>query len=145
MTRTEQLRAEFVEYIPERLNHGVLYVSRRYSTASHLCCCGCGLEVVTPLNPAKWRLSVDGGAASLSPSVGNWSFPCKSHYWITKNRVRWALPMSPEIIAAVQAHDRRDAELLAVSRSTGRFSTLIDRVRETWIGFVRSLRHWWQS
>ncbi|MDH2356437.1 DUF6527 family protein [Bradyrhizobium sp. SSUT112] len=23
----------------------------------HLCCCGCGREVVTPLTPAQWRLT----------------------------------------------------------------------------------------
>jgi hypothetical protein len=27
---------------------------------------------------------------SLDPSIGNWSFPCRSHYWIRNNKVRWA-------------------------------------------------------
>ena len=27
---------------------------------------------------------------SLHPSIGNWSFPCRSHYWIRGNRVVWA-------------------------------------------------------
>lgn len=75
MTRTGQLIPEFVEFIPERLAPEVLYISKRYSTASHLCCCGCGLEVVTPLNPAKWRLIENNGTVSLHPSIGNWSFP----------------------------------------------------------------------
>jgi len=30
------------------------------------------------------------GVVSLAPSIGNWSFPCNSHYWITGNEVRWA-------------------------------------------------------
>src|ERR1700730_13391675 len=68
MKRIDELQPEFVDFIPERLDRGVLYISRRYSTASHLCCCGCGLEVVTPLNPAKWHLSVDKGTVSLNPS-----------------------------------------------------------------------------
>ena len=25
---------------------------------------------------------------SLNPSIGNWNFPCKSHYFITKNKIR---------------------------------------------------------
>ena len=90
MTRINSVRAEQVEYIPERLDPGVLYISRRFSTAAHLCCCGCGLEVVTPLNLAKWRLMEHGATVSLSPSIGNWSFPCKSHYWIRGNAVQWA-------------------------------------------------------
>src|SRR5262249_30151758 len=110
MIRANRLRPEFVDFIPERLDEGVLYISRRYSTATHLCCCGCEREVVTPLNPAKWRLAEKIGTVSLSPSVGNWSSPCQSHYWIQSNRVRWAEGMAPEMIAAVKARDRRDAD-----------------------------------
>src|SRR5262249_41051928 len=90
VTRIAQLKPEFVEFIPDRLEPGVLFISRRYSTATHLCCCGCGLEVVTPLKPTKWSLIERSGAVWLKPSVGNWSFPCRSHYWIEGNRVRWA-------------------------------------------------------
>ena len=100
--RLARLEAEFVEFIPEQLAPGVLYVSRRYSTAAHLCCCGCGLEVVTPLNPAKWQLSERGRGVSLSPSIGNWGFPCQSHYWIDGGQVRWAGAMSPAAISAAR-------------------------------------------
>ncbi|UIK04772.1 DUF6527 family protein [Neorhizobium galegae] len=127
MTRIDQIRPEFVEFIPEDLSSGVLYVSKRYSTASHLCCCGCGLEVVTPLNPAKWRLVESGHSASLSPSVGNWSFPCRSHYWITGNQVRWAAAMSAKKIAAVKARDRRDVEVM-VPPPRGLIARFIDAV-----------------
>lgn len=111
MTGAMHLSPEFVEFIPGRLEPGVLYVSRRYATASHLCCCGCEREVVTPLNPAKWRIAERGGKVSLAPSVGNWSFPCRSHYWINANRVQWATALAPEVIQAVQARDRFDADL----------------------------------
>lgn len=127
MTRIGQIRPEFVEFIPEKLEPGVLYVSRRYSTASHLCCCGCGMEVVTPLNPAKWRLSESNGTVSLNPSVGNWSFPCQSHYWISSNRVQWAAAMSAERIAAVKARDRRDVDTM-VSQSQGLFVRFVKAI-----------------
>lgn len=127
MTRIGQIKPEFVDFIPETLEPGVLYVSKRYSTASHLCCCGCGLEVVTPLNPAKWRLLESNGAVSLNPSVGNWSFPCRSHYWINGNRVQWAGAMSAERIAAVKARDRRDVETM-VSRSQGLFARFVKAI-----------------
>lgn len=125
MTRALRIQPFFVDFIPEYLEPGTLYVSRRYSTASHLCCCGCGLEVVTPLNPAKWRLIEYGGSVSLHPSIGNWSFPCKSHYWIEANRVKWAGAMSPAAIANVKARDRHDAAALTRPR-----------------GFWQSVRHW---
>lgn len=89
MTRISELTPEFVEYIPEALSGGVLYVSMAYATAVHLCCCGCGQEVVTPLSPTDWQMMFDGRAVSLTPSVGNWSFACQSHYWIIKNQVAW--------------------------------------------------------
>jgi hypothetical protein len=144
MKRITSLHSEFVEFIPERLDEGVLYVSRRYSTASHLCCCGCGREVVTPLNPAKWHLSEREGTVSLSPSVGNWSFPCKSHYWIDGSRVRWAGAMSAEQIAEVKVRDRHDAELLARGPG-GHFAALRRRVSAAWASFVDNLGRWWRS
>ena len=45
------LRHEFVEFIPDELEHGIIYISIRFATASHLCCCGCGNKVVTPIRP----------------------------------------------------------------------------------------------
>lgn len=105
MTKVSALRPEFVEFIPAKGEPGVIYVSERFRTAMHLCCCGCGLEVITPLNPAKWSLSKQGGQVSLSPSIGNWSFPCRSHYWIERGRVRWAGPMSNERIRLVRHLD----------------------------------------
>ena len=115
MTRATHLRTAFVEFIPERLNSGVLYVSRRFATASHLCCCGCGFEVVTPLNPAKWRLVEHEDGVTLSPSVGNGSFPCRSHYFIEAGRVRWVPALVAEDIAFARARDRADAERLSAT------------------------------
>ncbi|MBL9149850.1 MAG: hypothetical protein JNM94_14255 [Phycisphaerae bacterium] len=81
---------QFVEFVPEQLQDGVLYVSVVYATVAHKCCCGCGYEVVTPLTPTDWKLLFDGETVSLEPSIGNWSFPCESHYWIRRNKVQWA-------------------------------------------------------
>jgi hypothetical protein len=113
MKRLSFITPKFVEFIPEKLEPGRLYVSRRYATATHLCCCGCGLEVVTPLNPAKWHLSEHGERVSMNPSIGNWSFPCQSHYFIEGNQIKWAGRMSRKQIAAVRAQDRDDARRLA--------------------------------
>lgn len=87
--RHTSLTHEFVEYVPAVLVEGVLYVSLRFATVVHLCPCGCGNKVVTPLSPADWHLLFDGEVVSLTPSIGNWSLPCKSHYWIRLDRVRW--------------------------------------------------------
>jgi hypothetical protein len=103
-----QIVPTFVDDIPERLDEGRLYVSHKHSLAIHLCCCGCRGEVVTPFSPAEWRITARGGSVSLSPSIGNWGFPCRSHYWIRSNRIEWALPMTERQIEAVRAKDRAD-------------------------------------
>lgn len=87
MIRHNRLEPRFVTEVPRELEAGVLYVSMEYATALHKCCCGCGEEVVTPLTPTDWKLSFDGVAVSLWPSVGNWNLPCKSHYVIRGNGV----------------------------------------------------------
>jgi hypothetical protein len=143
MSRLTRLTPEYVEFIPDRLEPAVLYVSRRYATAAHLCCCGCGLEVVTPLNPAKWSLSERDGAVSLHPSVGNWSFPCRSHYWIDGNGVRWAGAMSAAKIAEVKARDRRDAKLLSQA-PVGRFGSILRRFRQAWAEGLDYIASWWK-
>ena len=80
----------FVDKIPESIEEGIIYISIECETAIHKCCCGCGMEVVTPLSPTGWVLIFDGVSISLDPSIGNWSFECRSHYWIRKNEVIWA-------------------------------------------------------
>ena len=142
MRPVDRLRHETVEFVPERLAPGVLYVSRRFSTASHLCCCGCGLEVVTPLNPARWRVNEIGGGVSLHPSVGNWSFDCRSHYWIEGGSVLWAGAMSPELVARVRAGDRRDCEVLT-SATLGLFGRFGRRFATTWARSTNRMRRWW--
>jgi hypothetical protein len=96
----KELAVEFAENIPDNLKEGVLYISTKYATAIHKCCCGCGNEVVTPLSPVAWALAFDGETVSLEPSIGNWNFPCQSHYWITRNKVTSAFPWSDKKIVA---------------------------------------------
>ena len=97
---------QFVESIPETLDSGMLYVSMTLASAIHLCACGCGQEVITPLSPTDWKVCFDGENVTLDPSIGNWSFPCRSHYWIRGGKVRWSGSWSTEEIADGRAHDR---------------------------------------
>jgi hypothetical protein len=101
---------QFVDLMPGHLQEGVLYISEKYGTAIHKCCCGCGQKVVTPLSPAKWQLRRDGDTVTLYPSIGNWNFPCRSHYWIRRNRIEWAGLMSDNQIRRVQERDQRDSQ-----------------------------------
>ena len=97
---------ESKEFMPATLAPGLLYVSKRFKTAAHLCACGCGTKVVTPLKPGGWTLSsARSGGVSLDPSIGNFNLPCQSHYWIRDGGVEWAHAWSPTQIAAGRAHD----------------------------------------
>jgi hypothetical protein len=102
------MRHEFVRSVPETLEKGVLYISIEFTTCVHLCACGCGREVVTPLSPTDWELRYDGETVSLSPSIGNWSFECRSHYLITAGKIRWAEHFSEAKIEAVRKRDQVD-------------------------------------
>ena len=105
-----KLSHKFVKNIPDTIENGVVYVSVDYSTAIHKCCCGCGNEVVTPLSPTDWKLSFDGETISLYPSIGNWSLPCQSHYWITDNEVEWASRWTKRQIERGRIEEEQDKE-----------------------------------
>lgn len=89
--RVDTFRVERVKYIPRPLEHGVLYISEEYEASSHLCACGCGLEVFLPLNdPRGWMLAWEDDLPTLSPSIGNYQIPCRTHYFIQRGQVVWA-------------------------------------------------------
>jgi hypothetical protein len=110
------MQHQFVEYIPETLEADTLYISLEYNIAVHKCACGCDVDVVTPLSPAEWALTYDGETVSLWPSIGNWSFPCRSHYIIKHGRIRWAAKFDDAKIRDVQEKDAQ-ARALQYGRS----------------------------
>lgn len=144
--KIKSIRPVFVESMPDRIDEGVLYISERYKTAIHKCCCGCGEEVVTPLSPAEWAVRRSGDAVSLHPSVGNWSIACRSHYWIRVNRVIAAAAMSERQIMAVKRRDKADkaAYIRRINQQKAQVlpaSTSHSSLAGLWSAFV----HWWQS
>jgi len=107
MRPSRRIRHEFVGLAPKQLEEGVLYVSVEYGSSLHNCFCGCGIKVATPFTPTDWELTFDGDTVSLSPSVGNWDLPCRSHYVIERDVVHWAGDMTREEIERGRAADRR--------------------------------------
>jgi hypothetical protein len=97
--KMNRFQHRFVASIPEQIEPGLLYISLEFSTMMHLCACGCGREVVTPLSPKDWRMTYDGQSVSVHPSVGSWSLPCRSHYVIKSGRIRWAGDWTDQQIA----------------------------------------------
>lgn len=107
-----------VHYMPKEMSAGILYVSEEFDIAIHLCPCGCGSKVRTPLGPTEWSVEETNSGPSLRPSVGNWQQPCQTHYWITRGAIVWAPAWGPEQIAAGRQHEeeRRSAYYEALDR-----------------------------
>ena len=106
-----KIKLQRVHYMPKVLEPGVLYVSDEFQTAAHLCACGCGSKVRTPLGPTEWSIIETPAGPSLNPSVGNWQQACRSHYWIDRGEIRWAAQWSTEQIETGRRleHARRAA------------------------------------
>lgn len=116
----------FVEFIPKKLDEGALYIATEHSTATHLCCCGCGTKVVLSLRPTDHSLDVSSqGYVSIWPSVGNWDLPCRSHYIIKQNRVIWVGAMRDEDIKRAYLED--------------------EAMKEAYISGFRRKKAWWQK
>lgn len=70
---------------------GILYIEDD-AFAAYNCPCGCGRVVMIPLAPKidyGWKWREENGKVTLSPSVYSTGFDCKSHYFITDNKIRW--------------------------------------------------------
>lgn len=116
-----RIELERVHYMPKELRPGVLYVSEKFAAAVHLCACGCGAKIRTPLGPTEWAVEETDGGPTLRPSVGNWQQACQSHYWINHGEVIWAPKWTAEQIAAGRAREeeRRRAYFEALDRRRG--------------------------
>jgi hypothetical protein len=103
-----KIELQRVHYIPKELQPGVVYVSEEFGAAAHLCACGCGSKIRTPLGPANWTLEETDAGPTLNPSVGNWQLPCNSHYWIRRGKVIWCREWTPgQVAAGRRAEERR--------------------------------------
>lgn len=105
-----KINHQFVDFIPEKMIEGCLYISLTFNTVSHKCLCGCGEEVVTPLSPVSWSIMYNDESVSLSPSIGNWTLQCKSHYWIRDSKIIWSKRWSKDQINQGKENDRIDNE-----------------------------------
>ncbi len=124
------IRLQRVKYIPKELEPGVLYVTEEFGAAAHLCPCGCGSKIRTPLGPTEWALEETDSGPTLYPSVGNWQKVCQSHYWINRGKIRWADKWTPEKIAIGRRYEEE--------RRRAYYDNL-DHHRE---GVLRRLLHW---
>ncbi|WP_363318629.1 DUF6527 family protein [Hydrogenophaga sp.] len=121
-----------VHYMPDQLQTGLLYVSHEFGTAQHLCACGCGSKIRTPLGPAEWNLKESRAGPTLWPSIGNWQRPCRSHYIIWEGVVHWAGDWTDQQVAAARSRDRRQLEAY-FAQNGARQKGLWPRVKR-WIG-----------
>lgn len=74
----------------------VYYYDIDHGVSIHKCMCGCGEQTVMPfikkglnINSNKvWVLNFINDKIDFEGSVGNYSYPCKSHYMIQKGQVK---------------------------------------------------------
>ncbi len=130
MAKLELVR---VQYIPKKLEPGFLYVSEEFGAAVHLCACGCGSKVSTPIGPTDWKFHDTANGPTLNPSVGNWQLSCKSHYWIRNGEVVWYGQWMPE---QIEAGRRADEE---------RTQAYYDDLGHKHGGWLQRLRRWIKS
>jgi hypothetical protein len=117
--------------LPRQLEPGILYVSEEYAVAGHLCACGCGNKVITPLGPAEWSFSERNGKPSLRPSIGNWQLPCRSHYVISGGHIRWAGAWTDEQVKSGRQseQERRETYYRELNSQNGLWNRIRNWIR----------------
>lgn len=121
-----------VEFIPKELDCYMLYVSERFKVAVHLCPCGCGTKIVTPLGLGEWTFSEHSGKATLDPSIGNWQIPCRSHYWIVDGDIHWSYPWTDKQIKEGWKRDQQKREQVYKKKEKSQKKSLWGKVKK-WI------------
>jgi len=93
MKKINELSLKYCKHIPEKIEEGILYISKEFGVAIHLCACGCQGKTVTPIekNDKGWTILEKDGLITLRPSIGNFSGekPYHAHYYITNNKIDW--------------------------------------------------------
>jgi hypothetical protein len=136
--RTSNFIVQRVRFMPDSFEPGVLYVSEQYRTSQHLCACGCGAKIRTPLGPTEWTLTDTEDRPTLSPSVGNWQQTCQSHYLIKGGAVIWAGKWTDkEILAGRRREQKR--------RQTYYDSLYPPGIWKRIWRWVKSLYRWWTA
>jgi len=84
--RKESVTPEYIEFMPEvdDMKENTIYISLKFSVTGHRCLCGCGSLTILPINNDGWNMTDNDNKLTFTPSVGNFQYPCKSHYIITK-------------------------------------------------------------
>jgi len=133
------MQHKFVEFVPHSLEENILYISMEYKTVAHLCCCGCREKVITPITPTDWTLTYNGVGISLHPSIGNWNFKCKSHYWIKNNQVMWAGTWDEKQIHQTQIADALKKQEYYQNVEEAKEHTYIPKISKKLVSFFRSI------
>ena len=118
------------ELMPKELQPGILYYSEEYGTAAHLCACGCGSKVRTPIDATEWSLEEDEDGPTLYPSIGNWQKPCRSHYLIRNGKIIWCRSWTEDEVQEGRQleHERRVAHFDKKKQKKKKSSRLWDRL-----------------
>lgn len=123
MSKFTEVTYAFVDSAPGQLEPGKIYISTRYRAIVHLCLCGCNEKVLLRLDPGEWSFTFDGRTISIHDSVGNVGLPCRSHYFVRRNRVDWLPPLlevDPEV-ALGQRSARDEQRERSTTRSFARW------------------------
>lgn len=76
------------------------------------------------MSPIKWSIKPGKGGVRLTPSIGNWSYACNSHYWIWDGRVVWDAQWSHERIEAGRVRERKELEAYYAAQDQQQVSSL---------------------
>ncbi len=132
----EKIKLVLVKFLPKELEPWVLYVSEEFSVAGHLCPCGCGNKIITPLGLTEWSFTEYNGKPTLYPSLGNWQLPCRSHYWITEGVIGWSYQWTDDqIIEGYRSEEmKRKIHFERLSKKQKR-KTILSRISDWSRGF----------
>lgn len=83
----KSFKVKMCDNVPVNMDEGTIYLTFALDWTGHLCPCGCGRQMIIPLDDMRKVTIHDDGTVTFFPSFKN--YKCWSQYVIDHGEVSW--------------------------------------------------------
>ena len=122
-----------IEYIPDKLDPGIVYHNKEFEIAALLCPCGCGHRI-SLLVPDSHQIYSENGLVTIEPSISVCDSTCKSHFYIKSGNIKWFHAFSES-----QVHLIMSDQIARHAYQDNSSSSWLSRIKYSWSKLLKTI------